>query len=125
MALDSNLFSAAAQLVTNHVERRQPVKAYRDAQVLVKRHPESAYAHFTLGYVLRYAGMLEESTRECDAALALDPGNYQFRSCAWGFMELGRTARAKDFIRLDDGSAWARYVMPSLLLREGHVEEAR
>ena len=124
-ALDSNLVAAAAQLVINHVERRQPLKAYEDARMLVKQHPESAAAHFTFGYVLRYAGMLEESTRECDAALSLDPGNYQFRSCAWGFMELGRTARAKDFIRPDAGSEWARYVTPSLLLREGNVEEAR
>ena len=123
--LDPNRVLAATQLVINHVERRQPTSAYRDAQMLVRQHPESAPAHFTFAYVLRYAGMLEESARECDAALALDPGNYQFRSCAWSFMELGRTGRARDFVRLDAGSEWARYVMPSLLLREGNVEEAR
>lgn len=123
--LDPNLVLAATQLVINHVERRQPTSAYRDAQMLVRQHPESAPAHFTFAYVLRYAGMLEESTRECDAALALDPGNYQFRSCAWSFMQLGRTARARDFIRLDAGSEWSRYIMPSLILREGNVEEAR
>jgi eukaryotic-like serine/threonine-protein kinase len=124
-SLDPNLVLAATQLVINHVERRQPTSAYRDAQMLVRQHPESAPAHFTFAYVLRYAGMLEESARECDAALALDPGNYQFRSCAWSFMQLGRTARARDFTRLDAGSEWERYIMPSLLLREGNVEEAR
>ena len=123
--LDPNRVLAASQLVINHVERRQPTSAYRDAQMLVRQHPESAPAHFTFAYVLRYAGMLEESARECDAALALDPGNYQFRSCAWSFMQLGRSARARDFIRLDAGSEWSRYVMPSLLLREGKMEEAR
>ena len=45
--------------------------------------------------------MLEESARECDAALALDPGNWQFRSCTWAFMELSKFTRAEDFIRLD------------------------
>jgi hypothetical protein len=30
-----------------------------------RRRPESAQAHFTLGYVQRYAGMLEESARQC------------------------------------------------------------
>ena len=69
--------------------------------------------------------MLEESARECDTALSLDPGNYRFRSCAWGFMQLGRTARAKDFVRPDAGSEWARYSRLTLLLREGNVEEAR
>jgi serine/threonine protein kinase/tetratricopeptide (TPR) repeat protein len=125
LTLDPNLIPAAVQLSVNRVERREPAKAYQSAQTLVGRHPQSAQAHFALGYVLRYAGMLEESTRECDAALALDPGNYQFRSCAWSFLQLARTARARDFIRLDAGSEWARYIAPSLLLREGNVEEAR
>ena len=40
-------------------------------------------------------------------------------------MELGKTARAADFVRLDAGSDWAAYVMPSLLLREGKLAEAR
>ncbi len=53
------------------------------------------------------------------------PGNYAFRSCAWRFMELGRTQRAMDFVRLDAGSEWAAFVMPSVLLREGKVAEAR
>ena len=125
LTLDPNLILAAVQLTVNHVERREQGKAYQDARNLVKQHPESAQVHFVLGYVLRYAGMLEESARECDAALALDPGNWQFRSCTWAFMELSKFTRAADFIRLDAGSEWANYAMPSLLLREGKVEEAR
>jgi hypothetical protein len=78
-----------------------------------------------MAYVYRYAGMLEQSTKECDTALALDPGNYIYRSCAWPFMELGNTRRAADFIRLDAGSEWSTYVLPSLLLREGKLAEAR
>jgi serine/threonine protein kinase len=125
LTLDPNLIPAAVQLTVNRVERRQQGKAYQDARNLVKQHPESAQVHFVLGYVLRYAGMLEESARECDAALALDPGNWQFRSCTWAFMELSKFTRARDFIRLDAGSEWANYATPSLLLREGKVEEAR
>ena len=125
LALDPNLIPPAVQLTVNRVERREQGKAYQDARNLVKQHPESAQVHFVLGYVLRYAGMLEESAHECDAALALDPGNWQFRSCTWAFMELSKFNRARDFIRLDAGSEWANYAMPSLLLREGKVEEAR
>ncbi len=125
LALDPNRIVAAGQLITNHVERAELGKAYEAAQALVKSRPESAEAHFVMGYVYRYAGMLEQSTKECDKALALDPGNYTFRSCAWAFMELGNTKRAADFIRLDAGSEWAAYVKPSLLLREGKIEEAR
>ncbi len=125
VALDPNLTPAAGQLITNLVERGELTKAYQAAQALVKRQPENAQAHFVMSYVYRYAGMLQEATTECNTALALDPANYIFRSCAWPFMELGKTDRAADFIRLDAGSEWAAYVQPSLLLREGKVAEAR
>jgi serine/threonine protein kinase len=123
--LDPNLVVAAGQLITNHVERGELGKAYQSAQELVKRRPDSAEAHFVMSYVYRYAGMLEQAASECNTALALDPGNYTFRSCAWTFAELGKTDRATDFVRLDAGSEWAAYAMPSILLREGRVQEAR
>jgi eukaryotic-like serine/threonine-protein kinase len=125
VSMDPNRVVAAGQLIANRVERGELGKAYQAAQALVKRRPESAQAHFVMGYVYRYGGMLEESTSECNTALAIDPGNYAYRSCAWAFMELGKTQRADDFVRLDAGSEWAAYVMPSLLLREGKVAEAR
>ena len=125
LALDPNLIAAASQLIVNRVDRGELGKAYEAALALVKRRPENAQAHFTLGYVQRYAGMLEESARQCDTALTLAPGNYQFRSCAWAFMELGRFDRAYDFIQLDAGSEWANYITPSLLLREGRVSQVR
>jgi eukaryotic-like serine/threonine-protein kinase len=125
VGLDPNRITAARQLIANRVERGELGKAYQAAQALVKRRPESGEAHFAMGYVYRYAGMLSQSANECNSALALDPTNYIFRSCAWVFMELNQTARAADFIRLDAGSEWSAYVMPSLLLREGKIAEAR
>src|SRR6516165_1595343 len=40
-------------------------------------------------------------------------------------MESGDTKRAEDFVKLDAGSEWAAYVTPSLLLREGKIDQAR
>jgi len=125
LALDPNRIVAASQLIANHVERGEVGLAYRSAQDLVKRRPDSAQAHFAMSFVYRYAGMLEQSASECNTATALDPGNYAFRSCAWAFAELGKTERALDFVRLDAGSEWANYAMPSILLREGKIAEAR
>src|SRR6202521_995461 len=125
LALDPNRIVAAGQLIENRVERGELTKAYAAAQALVKSRPESGQSHFTLAFVLRYAGMQEESAHECDTALELSPGNYQFRSCAWGFMELGQTQRAMDFVRLDAGSEWAASATVSVLLREGKLAEAR
>ena len=125
LELDPNRIVAAGQLITNRVERGELGKAYVAAQALVTRRPESAEAHFVMGYVYRYAGMLEQATSECNTALALDPGNYAFRTCAWAFMEMGKPERAADFVRLDAGSEWAAYAMPSVFLREGKITEAR
>ncbi|MGO9516331.1 MAG: protein kinase domain-containing protein [Candidatus Korobacteraceae bacterium] len=125
LQLDPNRIVAAGQLIANRVERAELGKAYVAAQALLKSRPQSGQAHFVMSVVYRYLGMLEQSTKECDAALTLDPGNYTFRSCAWAFLDLGNTARAADFIRLDAGSEWANYITPSLFLREGKLEEAR
>jgi TolB-like protein len=125
VGLDPNSMKAAGRLITNRVERGELGKAYEEAERLVKRRPESGEAHFTLSYVLRYAGMLEEAAHECETAHALDRDNYLFRSCAWPLMELGKTQRAMEFVMLDAGSDYANYLMPSLLLRAGKLAEAR
>jgi len=125
ISLDPNYILAAAWLATNRVEQGQLVKAYQDAKALVERHPESAQAHFALGYVLRYGGAVEESAHECDAALALDPGNFSLRSCSFTFDQLGNYARAVDFLQLDAGSAWSTNNMTRHYLRDGKVAQAK
>jgi eukaryotic-like serine/threonine-protein kinase len=124
-ALDPNLVSAAGQLISMEVERGELIKAYQEAKALAERHPESAAAHFTLAYVLRYGGVLDESGRECDTALSLDPGNYQLRSCSISFDEQGNYARTMDFLRLDIGSQWVSANLIRHYLRTGDVAQAR
>src|SRR5258708_24522898 len=107
LALDPNFIVAAGWLIDDRVERGDLTKAYKDAKALVERHPENASAHFTLAYVLRYGGAIEASAHECDAALALDPGNFWFRSSSFPSDQLGNYTRAMDFLQLDAGSLWA------------------
>jgi TolB-like protein/predicted Ser/Thr protein kinase len=124
IALDPNRLMAASNLITNRVERGELGRAYDAATDLVRRRPQSADAHFALSYVLRYAGMLDQSTHECNTARALDPNNFAFRSCAWAFLEMGKTDRAMDFIHLDAGSEWAAWVTPYVQLAEGNMAAA-
>jgi hypothetical protein len=124
-ALDPDLISARSQLITKRAELGEIGNAYSEASALVKRRPDSAEAHFTLAYVLRYVGLLDESAHECDTALALDRGNYFFRSCSWAFMQLGKPQRAMEFVRLDAGSEYAARQTAFILLGQGKVGEAR
>jgi serine/threonine protein kinase/TolB-like protein len=125
VSLDPNFSFAAAWLVTNRVEQGELVMAYQDAKALVARHPESALAHFALGYVLRYGGAVEESARECEVALSLDSGNFGLRSCALTFDQLGNYARAMDFLQLDAGSEWASDNITRHYMRDGKLAQAK
>lgn len=125
VALDPNFLQAVAHLTRIHVERGEISSAYKTALELKNRRNDNAQAHFTLSYVLRYAGLLDKAGEECDIANGLDPGNYFFRSCAFIFFEKGDTDKAQNYLALDSGSEFAKNVVPSILLRSGRVEEAR
>ena len=90
--LDPNLIDASSQVIANRTERGDLVDSYAEAQALINRFPESSQAHFTVSYVLRYAGLLAESAQECEKAFSLDPGNDRLRSCSWPYVWLGQRA---------------------------------
>jgi serine/threonine protein kinase len=125
MALEPSRISAAGYLYQIMVEHGQLNRAYSEAADLVKRRPEKAMSHFTLAYILRYAGLLEESQRECDRAVAVDPTNFNFRSCAFAFAEAGKDQRALEYLRLDTESEFSRALTTTVLMRDGKNEEAR
>jgi len=124
LSLDPNFLIPAGSIATDQAEGGELADAYKKAADLVARRPENANAHFTLAYVSRYAGLLDESARECDSALAADPRNRDFRSCYLTFMELKKYDRAREILRLDAGSDWSRTAEGDLLLREGRLEAA-
>jgi serine/threonine protein kinase/TolB-like protein len=125
LSLDPNYIDPAAEIMLGEVERGEVVKAYQSGKALLARHPENAYAHFALSYVLRYGGAVEESAHECDTALSLDPGNYRFRSCSFTFDQLGNYARAMQFLQLDAGSDWSSSNMQRAYIRNGQLAKAR
>ncbi|PYX66671.1 MAG: hypothetical protein DMG74_03310 [Acidobacteria bacterium] len=125
LALEPSRVSAAGYLLQNHVEHGELTKAYKAAMDLVRRRPENAMAHFSLSFVLRYAGKLDEAQRECDIATGIDPGNFIFRSCAFAFMEAGKNQRSLEYLRLDANSELSNAVTVAVLLRAGKVQEAR
>ncbi len=125
LSLDPNLTVASSQLVANRVERGDLARAYKDAQELTRRQPKNPLGHMVLGYTLRYAGLLDESARECDLAYSLDPGNSLIRSCTFTFSELGNHERAMDFLRIEQGSEWSNRNTLRVLLGEGKLAEAR
>ena len=125
LTLDPNLTIAFTQIIANRTERGELARAYKDAAELIRRQPDNALGHFVMGYVLRYGGLLDESARECNTAMSIDPGNYIFRSCLFTFSSTGNAQRAMDFLRLDAGLDWANRNVVRVLMSEGKIAEAR
>jgi TolB-like protein/tRNA A-37 threonylcarbamoyl transferase component Bud32 len=125
-ALDPQLPEISRRLIVLRVEGGELNAAYDQAVELLRRRPDSADAHFVLAYVLRYAGLLDESCAECDAARRLDPKNSRlWRSCAISFFHLDRYDRALDYLKSEGGSVWARNTIVTFLTRQGKLLEAR
>jgi serine/threonine protein kinase/tetratricopeptide (TPR) repeat protein len=124
LSLDPNLEDAEQQIVSLDADSGKLAQAYGEAKSMVERHPQSGFAHFTLSYVLRYASVIEEAEQECNTAMRLDPGNYQFRSCAGLFLAMGQYDRARDFLNLDTGSEWSNNIEVHILVRQGKITEA-
>ena len=124
LALDPNLADATQRLIVYETEQGDLIGAYRRAVDHLRKRPQDAGARFSVGYVLRYAGLLDEAARDCDGALTLDPHNARFRSCGVVFERTGDSARSLQYFRLDAGTDWERIQEAFLRLHEGKLEEA-
>ncbi len=125
LSLDPNLTGSSQGLIVMGTERGDLAGAYAKAADLVRRRPQDSRAHFTLAYVLRYAGLLEESARECEAARQEDPGNRNLRSCGVVYMYAKDYPRALDYFRLDAGSGYQKRLEGLVRLRQGDEAGSR
>jgi DNA-binding winged helix-turn-helix (wHTH) protein/tetratricopeptide (TPR) repeat protein len=122
--LDPNYLEAAQNIVTHRAETGDLEGAYRDARELLERFGPAPETYFTLGYVYRYGGMLEESQRYCELALDQDPRDPRLRSCGYAYLYGGKLDRAMPFFKLDEGSYFVQWATTLTLLRSNDSEAA-
>jgi len=103
--------------VSLRVEQGDLDGAYHEVSDFLRRHPDSdSNAHFNMSYVLRYAGLLDESRKECEAVFAVDPV-HGYRTCAIPFILAGDYAGGQKFINLDGRSGFAALLRMQIALR--------
>jgi len=124
LELDPEMVRSQVQLIMISVEQGNLAAAYGAADRLIARRPKVGQAYFVRSYVLRYAGALQQAIRDCDTALALDPNNPAFRSCAISNFLAGRYDRAMDFLALSPGTFFFLDHQTVILMREGRPREA-
>jgi DNA-binding winged helix-turn-helix (wHTH) protein/TolB-like protein/Flp pilus assembly protein TadD len=82
--METHIYMANLFTDTGAVERAAPL--LREA---LKTNPNHAEAHWEMGYVYRFAGMLKESVAECEQARRLDPGVKLTTSTLNAYLYLG------------------------------------
>lgn len=119
-ALDPDYAAAAVVLSGVQIEAGDLSRAYLRLRDLLKRWPQSADAHFTLSYALRYAGVLDEAARECETALFLEARtqNSGLRSCVVVFILSGDYTRALNYLELARGTEFAKAMTMHMLVRQ-------
>jgi DNA-binding winged helix-turn-helix (wHTH) protein/TolB-like protein len=115
--LDPNYIEAARNIVTHRAETGDLEGAYRDARELLQRFGPGPETYFTVGYVYRYGGMLEESQRYCELALDRDPRDPKLRSCGYAYLYAGELDRVMHFFKLDEGSFFVQWATTLYQLR--------
>ncbi len=103
--------------MTHRAEAGDLEGAYQDARRLLEHFGPGADTHFTISYVYRYGGMLEESQRHCELALDRDPQDPRLRSCGYAYLYAGKLSRVMDFFRLDEGSYFVHWATVLYQLR--------
>jgi tetratricopeptide (TPR) repeat protein len=124
LALNETLLYAIGNLASLYVETARREASLRLLQRAVEINPNDAYTRFCLSYLYRYTGMLEESEREADLALRLDPRNPRFRSTGRTYVYIGKYDKALQAFDVDPGSPFSLTNKGELFLRLGKSEQA-
>jgi DNA-binding winged helix-turn-helix (wHTH) protein/tetratricopeptide (TPR) repeat protein len=124
LELDPGLIDAARLIVTHRTETGDLEGAYEDARRLLDHFGPGADTHFTLSYVYRYGGLLEDSQRHCELALDRDPQDPRLRSCGYAYLYGGKLSRVMNFFKLDEGSYFVHWATVLYQLRLNGREAA-
>ena len=124
LEINPQLFSALVHLTMLYTDFGETDLAMETAQRMLEVDPNSAEGMFLYGYVLRYAGMNEESMTAMTTALEIDPTNPTFKSAGFSFIIGGRYDDAVKALRLGPPDL-ALHWEGEIAIRRGQIEEAR
>ena len=124
LSLNPQLLEAMAYLSMLYTETNRIDEAIEMARAMSLLNPTNANTHFTLGYIYRYAGMVDEAIMEMEQAVALDPKNIKFRSLIGTYSAIGEYQKALDMTTLYDPSPFTYGWQALMQNRLGNSERA-
>jgi serine/threonine protein kinase/Tfp pilus assembly protein PilF len=124
LTINPELLSALNNLAMLYVDLGKSGEALMLTKKALKINPNHAITHFTISYLYRYAGMLNESKKAAEKALALAPSNERFRSIGFTYLYLGEYAKALNTFELGGQSAFTYERKGEIYFREGKIDSA-
>jgi len=124
LSLNSEHLGALGNLSRRYTETDRMLEAVELIKQILEINPNSAEAHFALGYIYRYAGMNQEAMSEMEKAIALDSRNQVFRSIMITYLFAGKYEKAIDAGRLFEQSAFILEHQGLALIKLGKKTEA-
>jgi tetratricopeptide (TPR) repeat protein len=124
LSLNGELLSALGNLAMIYTETARIEKAVEITRQMLEINPNNAEAHFSLGYIYRYAGMLNESVLEMEKAVSLDPKNPEFRSIVITYRFVGEYEKAIETSKIYEESAFILAEQGATFFMQGKKKQA-
>ncbi|MEN8229303.1 MAG: tetratricopeptide repeat protein [Bacteroidota bacterium] len=124
ISLNEDLIFALANLAGIYTETARIDKAVQLTRKILKINPNNSEAHFSLGYIYRYAGMNHEAVREMEKAMAIDPKNPGFRSIVVTYQYAGEYEKSYEASKLYGQSSFIIGEQGATFLRQGNPKQA-
>jgi TolB-like protein len=122
--LNNELLSALGNLSILYIETGRFQRAYMLIMRMIKINRNSPMAHFTLGYLYRYAGLLYEAKKEMEKAVFIDPSDNRFRTIGITYYFLNEYENAFKAFNMDENSDYALSYQGVILYKQGQRKRA-
>jgi len=124
LELKEDFLPALANLGLIYTDAGRHEESHEMLMRAVKINPNNAWLHFSLSYHYRYIGFLEESKKEFEVALSIDPGNPRFRSSIITLMYLGKYDEILKTFQLDLEGPFTLNYLGEVAFRNGNKDLA-
>jgi len=124
LSINPDLLDAMAYLSMYYTESNRIDEAINLARYMQQLNPNNANTHFTLGYIYRYAGMLDEAIDEMEKAVYLDSKNIKFRSLIGTYSATSQYQKALEMTELYDPSPFTYGWKALMNMRLGNTEKS-
>ena len=124
LSLKNDFLPALAYLALIYTDVGNHQEAHSHLIRALKINPNDAWLHFSLSYHYRYIGFLEESKKEIEIALSIDPENTNFRSSIVTYMFLGKYNEILESFNLALESPFTLNYLGEVAFRNGNKELA-